>query len=517
MTKDQYSLKAAKQGVVLNVLSNLLLIALNVVIGVVLASFLVKELGVAAYGMIGLANSFHPYLRLFTSAISNSVIRYVAIAATNSRHEDANAYFNTAIVSMATICVLLLVPTLLITVTLPLALELPKGMELQCQILIGLTLTSGLLATFASIFRVPFHVCHRFAALNSVFALSRAFSFLLLIAMFYLFGPALSFVGIYQILFQALCFISILFLSTKVDSFLIVCRNKFCLSAVKKLAGMSVWVVVNDVSVLLYLAVGFIIVNKTLGVESTGLFSSVMLLNSFIVMYSGSMSSVLNPIMLAYVAKGDNTETRFRLRQAIRAISFFVGIPVVVICGVAKPLMIMWLGPEFGSLMPLTNMVLIATWGGASMMPASHLYRAKNRLAVPGLVNLGCGCFHVFLTLFLILYYGLNLSAFGISFAICFGLRGVLFNAIYAGNLVQEPFFNLAKPVVLNAIAGFIAIYVSNAVGLIERVSSWQTLGLASFTIAAIYICIIVPLYPRQDIKLFLTAIYALKNRIASK
>ena len=96
-----------------NLISNVLLFALNGLISFWLPPFLVKKLGIGAYGLIPLSTALIGYAAIVTVAINSSLSRFLALDINSNNYVAANRTFNTAFTSLL-VLILLLAPFLFI-------------------------------------------------------------------------------------------------------------------------------------------------------------------------------------------------------------------------------------------------------------------------------------------------------------------------------------------------------------------------------------------------------------------
>jgi membrane protein EpsK len=93
----QLALGTSRSRFVINVGSNVCYAALNTALVVWCVPFLLRHLGVAAYGMISLANSLVMYAAIIATGLDNSMNRFLAIDLNQGNDAAANRTFNTAL------------------------------------------------------------------------------------------------------------------------------------------------------------------------------------------------------------------------------------------------------------------------------------------------------------------------------------------------------------------------------------------------------------------------------------
>ncbi|MCG8448175.1 MAG: lipopolysaccharide biosynthesis protein [Pirellulales bacterium] len=437
----------AKDLAIVNVASNLLLIALNMGVSIGIAPYLIHHLGIAAYGMVALANSFPGYIRLFMTAITNSMLRFIAVSVSQHQGDEANQYFNTGFRALLGANAVLLGLVVLFSASFSQVFDVPSGMEQQTNQLVALVLIACQIAALVTMLQVPFTLAHKFYFQNLLMAGSRILGVGVLVGLFVGFGPELVFVGYYQLAVQVVALGLLLHYYAKIQNALYLRRGVFSRTNLNSMSRMGIWVVVNDISILLFLGFGYVVVNKTLGAEATGRLGPVMLINSFIIMLGTAMVKVMVPILYAYVGRGNIHALCERLLQSMRLMGFFVGIPVLMICGLARIVLAVWLGPDFIDLWPLLWLITLSLWfGGTCFAPVQQAFRGMDFVKAPACIELLFSMVHVLLSIYLMTAWGMGLLGFGISFLVTYGVRGAITFSLLARYLLGRPLLHFMAP-----------------------------------------------------------------------
>ena len=85
--------------VLLNMIANTTSFVLSLVISFFLTPYITERVGVEAYGLIGLANSFIGYLQVFTIALNSMASRFIIIEIHRNKMDKANIYFSSVLYS----------------------------------------------------------------------------------------------------------------------------------------------------------------------------------------------------------------------------------------------------------------------------------------------------------------------------------------------------------------------------------------------------------------------------------
>lgn len=94
----------------INFSANLTAFLLSVFLSVWMTPFIVKTLGVEAFGFVHLTQNVINYFSIITVALSSVVVRFFSVAAHRGEREKANAYISNYLASSVLISLLLLLP-----------------------------------------------------------------------------------------------------------------------------------------------------------------------------------------------------------------------------------------------------------------------------------------------------------------------------------------------------------------------------------------------------------------------
>ena len=80
-----------------NLVSNVAFFGLNIVVSLWLVSYLVRQLGVAAYGLVPLAVTVAGYFNVITAGLNAAVGRHLTVAMSSGDQARANSIFNSSL------------------------------------------------------------------------------------------------------------------------------------------------------------------------------------------------------------------------------------------------------------------------------------------------------------------------------------------------------------------------------------------------------------------------------------
>jgi len=427
----------AKRRLVSNVGSSALLVIVNSAVVIWQTPYLIKHLGLEVYGLIPLVISFIAYINLFTTSLSSSVSRYVAICEGRGQTEIGNRYLSTAATALLIFCTLLLVPVLVIAINFAKIFHVPSGQESSSGWLFVYVMLAGGAFALASPYQVSTFVRHRFDLSNAVTIGTKGVLVAVIVACFTWFTPSLEYFGLaYSLMAITLLIALVVLARILTPEFRIDVRN-FDFGAMKEMGRMSGWIAVNQLGAVLYISVSFIIINLFLGPEAVGRYGPVAQLTVLLSTLGGALSNVFAPIAFEYIASNQAQNLILQLQRAIKFLGLAMGFVVGVLCGLATPILERWLGPEFADLTPLVWLMVGPWLVSIAVRPTFAIFRGLDKVKVPGLVTCAGGIANVCLSIILVQFTGLGIYGVALALLICLAGKNLLFTPLYVSAITN--------------------------------------------------------------------------------
>lgn len=83
----------------LNIFANIFSLAASFIISFFLTPYITENVGIEAYGLIGLANNFTSYITILTAALNSMASRFIIIELHKNNTGEANRYFNSVLIA----------------------------------------------------------------------------------------------------------------------------------------------------------------------------------------------------------------------------------------------------------------------------------------------------------------------------------------------------------------------------------------------------------------------------------
>jgi len=436
----------------INIITNLLNFGISVIIGLWFTPYLIRHLGVAAYGLIPLATTVTSYLVLFTIALNGAVGRYLTIALERKDAEDANKIFNTSLVGSAVIVLVLLVPALILSTHARWFFTIPPGYEQQFSWLFLCTIGLFLLSTLSSAFSISSFCRNRFDLANAVSIITNIVRVGVVVALFMLFIPAVWHIGLGMLAAGVLNIISSIIIWRYLTPMLKVRLRLFNMGTLRQLTGTGGWIVVNQVGVLLYLGIDLIVVNRLLGAEAGGQYGALLQWSGLLRAIAGTVAGVFAPTIIALYACNDLPGLVRYSRRAVKFLGLVIVLPIGLICGLSRPLLHAWLGPEFAGLALLLSLMTIHLSVSLATCPLFSIQVATNNVRLPGVLTCVMGVMNLGLALWLAGPVGWGMYGVAAAGAIMLTAKNLVFTPFYAAYILgvgYGTFFRETIPIIL--------------------------------------------------------------------
>lgn len=462
---------------------NVLSFVVNIVIGLWLVPYLIKYIGIAAYGLVPLAMVFTEYISIITISINGAVTRFLTIDIQNENWKNANKIFNTAFFAML-VLILVQVPILTyVTIDVSSVFEVPDNLVEDTYYLFALTFAGYLISLLSSIFSTSMYAYNRLD-LRKIVDLNRiVFRIITIIVLFTLFTPSLKFVGIANLVGAVTSIIYASIYWKKLTPKLHIQWSSFDFSILKSLTNMGGWLIINQVGFLLFLKVDIFVVNKYFGAEATGEYSAVLQWNILIRTMASVLSNVIGPMLLISFANNKLNDVIKFGKLGVKFLSIGIGICTGVVCGLSSQLLSIWLGPDFAQFSTLMIVMLCHLAINLGVLPLFPINISLNKVRVPGLVTAGMGGLNLLLALFFVDYLNYGFIGVAMAGAIVLTLKNGVFTPWYSGKILNIRTDTFYLPL-LNGVALFLfAFLLTNLLGDMLVVDSWFMIAVAGMPI----------------------------------
>jgi O-antigen/teichoic acid export membrane protein len=417
-----------------NLISNIVLFVLNGMISFWLPPFLVRKLGIGAYGLIPLSTSIIGYAAIVTVAINNSLSRFLALDLANHDDPAANKTFNTAFTSLFVLITLLAPGLFIFSYNISSFISVPSGIGHDASVLFMCVSVGFIMSSFTSVFNSSAYVANRLDLVNRVSVINTYMRVILIFAIFFLVQVSLAGYGTAILIASIISSSYSFYLFRKFTPSIKINFKLFDKSKLSEMLSMGWWLIVIQLGSILFLQIDLIVINKLLGNVQAGRYGIILGWSHIIRTLAIALSGSLGPLILTLYAKKEFDQMIKLTQLSNKVLSLFIGCIVSVLCIIAPALLSIWISPEFASLKWLFMLVLLPLPINLGVLPLFSLNRAYNKLRIPGIYTVLMGAANLFLAIFLVSETSLKLYGVAVASGIVLTFKNFIFMPIYVAS-----------------------------------------------------------------------------------
>lgn len=459
--------------VLLNMIANTTSFVLSLVISFFLTPYITERVGVEAYGLIGLANSFIGYLQVFTIALNSMASRFIIIEIHRNKMDKANIYFSSVLYANTFIALLLCVPSIYLISNIHI-------LNINPELIFDARLTFGIIA-------FSFAVNLIFARYGLVLYVknilwkgafrtieSNILRVLLIVALMYCCGTSVFWVvlatflaSIYPMAFNVLY-------TRKLLPDLHANIKNFSFKAIWELISSGIWNSITKLGQILLDGLDLLLSNLFINGVMTG---NVSIAKTIPMLYTSALAMIsdsFTPRFLEFYAKGNMQGLLKEIRSSISILSMITGICMSLLVVYAQDFYSLWL-PALDNIL-LRNITYCSV--GTVMISGCiyslySVFSITNKLKANSLAILITGFISVGVTFLCLKFTNLGVYAI-VGVSSIFGiLRNLLFTPIYAAKCLNMHSWTFYPIIIKNLFNIFVLIVLFACVRYIIPVNSW--------------------------------------------
>lgn len=489
----------------------------QVVIGVLLVPYLVRQLGRAAYGLIPIAGMMTEYVNLISHSIASAVNRFLTIALQRNDTEEANRVFNTAMFSYLAIGLLQVPVFVLVIYHAGTLFSIPDELFRDAILLLICSAVVYLVNLLASVFVVPMYANNRLDVCRIIDIGRCLFRLVGVVTLFLAFGPALRYVGYVDLGIGVVVLAVQIVIGKRLAPALVLGRRYYDWHKIRQLAGMSGWLLLNSIGALLFLRIDIWLCNRFVSAEAAGDYAAVQQW-AILIRHGGMIvSAVIAPMVVIYYAKSD-MEHVIRLSQvAVRVLSLVLAVPISLMCVFSPSLLRLWLGNSFVPLAPLMMLLLCHLVINVGVMPLFNIQVALNKVRWPGMVTLMMGVVNLGLALSLVTYLDWGIYGIATAGAIVLTAKNAVFTPLYAAWILRRPWHTFVRSYLLALGLLIVLMGFGFALNRYATPASWGNLVLLAFVIGVIGLAAVWVVLPASDRRLMIELVPGTIRRLVAR
>ncbi len=478
---------SARKNFALNVISNVAFQGVHTVVALWMTPFLISYLGIAAFGMIPLANTVTAYMGVFTTSLNLAISRFMAIELGAGDDVSANKTFNTAFFTLLGIIITLIPVAIIISIFFSSLFQIPLGWERDASWLFALVVAAFFLSVITGMFGLSPFIHSRFLLSNTVNILGLIARIVLVLILFSAFKAHLWFAGAGIMVSGLVAIVGYIILWRKLTPQLHIQISDFDRSRLSSLTGMGGWTLVNQLGGMLLDRVDLIVVNAFFGAAITGGYGAVVQISILVDTLVTTISTVIRPMILLKYSQKDFLGLRDIAFRSVKLFGLALALPVGLMCGLARPLLSIWLGPSFAYLSILLVIVVGHMSLNLSIRPLNYIHNAYNRVKWPAIVLLFCGAASAGADFLVALYGKWGYLGIAASTAVIWTVKNAFYVPIYTSHIMKQRWWTYIPCQRYSIIGTLFVGLTAYGSTLIYMPNNWLSLAISGVLISIVY------------------------------
>lgn len=478
----------------INMLAQVVVFLVQMGINFLLTPFIVKSLGVEAYGFVGLSNNIIGYLQLATVALNSMAGRFITIEYHKGNLEQANKYFSSVFYSNVVISAVLAIISIILLVFLEYVIHIPVNLVADVKWLFALLCLNSLLTLVFNVYIVSPFIKNRLDVTSVRNLVSNLIKAAVILVLFGFFSSHLWYIGCSTLICGIYLIIANVKIKDKLTPELGVNLRYFDFVKVKTLLASGVWNLIGKLGDLLQRGLDLLFANWFINAAAMGILSITTQIPFIILSVLGLFTSSFAPSLTKDFAKGNLNEMLNEVYKSIRILSISILVPIAILYIYGDVFYKLWM-PTQDSLL-LQKLTICGTF---ALLVTSPLDGFWNVFTVTNKIK-GSSIFMIInsLVVFLTVLLGLLLtedittkmfiiaavrSLYGV-------IRGIVFLPIYGAycmNLKRTFFY---KPIIKSLFGVLVTLGICWMLRLLYVPDNWLGFFMSSLFVAIVSCCI---------------------------
>lgn len=378
--------------IAINIIAQISVFVISLGINFLLTPFIVHNLGVEAYGFVGLSNNIIDYMQVITIALNSMAGRFITMEYHKGNIEKANKYFSSVFYANCILSAIVFVICMALMWYLEFIISIPENMILEVKLLFLLLSVNAVINLLFNVFIVPPFIKNKLEVSSMRNFISTFLRMILLVMMFSFLAPHIWYLGISAVVCSIYLVIANIFIKKRLTPELHVLSSDYDWNYVKEILNSGTWNVVNKISVLLEKGFDLLLANWFISAFVMGLLSITAQITVLIPKVITLVASSFAPSITEQYAKGDTVAINRSVFKSIRLMSLLVIIPLSFFYVYGNVFFALWLPNQDSSLLQI--ILVLSTIDMIFGMPLEifwSVFTVTNKIKVPAFTMLIVG------------------------------------------------------------------------------------------------------------------------------
>ena len=454
----------------INLVATLVAFLVSLGINFFLTPYIIKWVGVEAYGFVALANNFIMYISIFTIALNSMAGRFIAIEMHKNNFENARKYYSSTFFANAFGAFFLLAVSSVIIANIQDFITISDNLLVDVKCLMAFILLSFLLEVYASNFSIAYIVKNKLYLSSFLQIKGNAIKVVLLVVLFYFFTPHITYIGLATLAMSIYIRFNDFRYKNKLISNIFFSKKYIQIIAIKEVIMSGIWNTVIRIGNVLSGGLDLFIANIYIGGLEMGILALTKIIPNVINSVVATVANIFMPDFLELYAKKEYELLLKAIKQSMRILSFLLSIPNVIFLSYGDCFFRLWVPSQDENIMYYLSIISILPITIIGPVAVIHnIFTLVNKIKTNALLIIFTGILNTVLVLILLKYsYGWELIIIvGVSSLLSI-IRNLFytvpFGAIYLKCKWYTFFPVLTRSMIAVIVVTFIGIYVKRNV-----------------------------------------------------
>jgi len=420
-----------------NIKMNLIAFILKILIGLYLTPYLIKYLGISAYGLIMIALFLSQYINIIIQSINSSINRFLLVAIQKKSSDEAITIYSSSFFMIILFMFFQSLIMIVILFNLNSIFSIPLELFNDTLWLFSLTFLGYTLSLIRGSVCAPIYANNRLDLLKNIEMVEILSRFILIVVFFNFFEANLIYVGIANLISSIISMIMAIYYKTFFEKYLKIRISSIDIEIIKKLISMSGWVLISQVAFLIFLKVDILLINKFMGADISGEYAIVVQVVTLIRTMATVLAGVITPVIMIYYANNEIDKLISLSKMSILLMGVLLSVPLGILAGFSGEILDLWVGKEFNHLSIFISISMIPLILNLSILPLLSINTAYNKVKLPALVSLGLGLLYVILLLLTLKYTLFGILGVIIINGLILTAKNSIFTPLYASYILK--------------------------------------------------------------------------------
>lgn len=511
-----------KKQLAINMTAQILSFVVGLFISFYVTPYIIGQIGVEAYGFVGLANEFVGYAQLITIALNSMASRFITIKLHEGDDDAANKYFNSVLLANTIISVALAIATTFVIIFMDKLITVPHELLSDVRLLWILMFANFILGIITSVFGVATFAKNKLYLSSLRQIESQILRVIVLVLCMYFLPPSTWYIGLAAIVATSIVSWYNYVYTKKLLPNIEIDKKHFDIKRLKELIASGIWNTVTKIGGLLSSGLDLLITNKFVGATAMGILSLSKTVPNLILSTIGSIVSVFAPELTISYAKKNYDDIKSQLNFSIKLLGLFTCIPMAILFAYGAEFYGLWAPTQDAKFLQLLSIITCCSFVfSLPLEPLWNVFTAVNKVKQTS-IYLVCNSIITIIIVFIGVnlidnsFYQLVLIA-GTStvFAI---IRSLIFLPLYGAKCLNFKLNTFYKPIFQNTLSVIIITALSVGIKTLIKIDSWIILfvccaitGLLSLLINYFI------LLNKEERKIILSKVRKILSKILSK